>query len=100
MSKDCASEKLTPRRTRAAPSRRLAASRKFSVPSTSSAPHRPQLEQRLAAAAIAPAGSERSRSAGVMGSNGTSDPPPSDADHSPAARRGWEDEMPDDIHQR
>src|SRR4051812_8294231 len=61
MSKDCASEKLTPRRTRAAPSRRLAPSRKFSVPRTSSAPHRPQLEQRLAAAAMAPSGSVRSR---------------------------------------
>src|SRR3954465_9052286 len=61
MSKDCASEKLTPRRTRAAPSRRLAPSRKFSVPRTSSAPHRPQLEQRSAAAAMAPSGSVRSR---------------------------------------
>ena len=35
-SKDWASEKLAPRRTRAAPSARLPASRKFSVPSTSS----------------------------------------------------------------
>src|SRR3954467_15281366 len=61
MSKDWAREKLTPRRTRSAPSRRLASSRKFSVPRTSSAPHRPQLEQRLAAAAMAPSGSVRSR---------------------------------------
>ena len=60
VSKDCDSEKLAPRRTRAAPSRRLASSRKFSVPRTSSAPQRPQFEQRLAAAAMAPSGSLRS----------------------------------------
>ena len=64
---DCASEKLAPRRTSAAPSRRLASSRKFSVPSTSSAPQRPQLEQRLAAAAIAPSGSRAVRAAGMSG---------------------------------
>src|ERR671913_1077485 len=64
MSKDCESEKLTPRRTSDAPSTRLASSRKFSVPSTSSAPHRPQLEQRFAAAAMAPSGSVRSRLSG------------------------------------
>ncbi len=56
-----ASEKFAPRRTRAAPSRRLAPCRKFSVPSTSSAPQRPQLEHRFAAAAIARSGSRRSR---------------------------------------
>src|SRR3954465_7127486 len=99
MSKRWAREKLAPRRTQAAPSRRLASSRKFSVPRTSSLPQRPQLEQRLAAAAIAPAGSAGSRSAGVMALNGTSDPPRSDADHSPAAPKGWEEEMSDDTHQ-
>src|SRR3954452_11476997 len=62
MSKLCAREKLTPRRTRAAPWTRLSSVRKFSVPRTSSAPQRPQLEQRLAAAAIAPSGSVRSSS--------------------------------------
>src|SRR4051812_41948485 len=61
VSNDCASEKLAPRRTSAAPSRRLASSRKFIVPRTSSAPHRPQLEQRLAAAAMALSGSRGSR---------------------------------------
>ena len=60
VSNGCAREKLAPRRTSAAPSRRLASSRKFSVPSTSSAPQRPRLEQRLAAAAIAPSGSRGS----------------------------------------
>src|SRR3954452_13314316 len=60
MSKDCAREKLTPRRTSAAPSTRLASSRKFMVPRTSSAPQRPQWEQRLAAAAMAPSGSRGS----------------------------------------
>src|SRR3954453_4451067 len=60
MSNDCASEKLAPRRTSAAPSRRLASSRKLRVPMTSSAPQRPQLEQRLAAAAMALSGSLRS----------------------------------------
>src|SRR3954469_22274749 len=60
VSNDCASEKLAPRRTSAAPSRRLASSRKLRVPMTSSAPQRPQLEQRLAAAAMALSGSLRS----------------------------------------
>ncbi len=57
MSNRCDSEKLTPRRMSAAPSRRLASSRKFSVPSTSSSPQRPQLEYRLAASAMAPSAS-------------------------------------------
>src|SRR3954462_13444121 len=60
VSNDCESEKLAPRRISAAPSRRLASSRKFIVPRTSSAPQRPQFEQRLAAAAIALSGSLRS----------------------------------------
>ena len=54
------------RRRRGGPARRprarLASSRKFRVPRTSSAPQRPQLETRSAAAAIAPSGSDRSRS--------------------------------------
>src|SRR3954452_18325569 len=65
MSKDCDSEKLTPRRTRAAPSTRFASSRKFSVPRASWGPQRPQLEQRLAAAAMAASGLLRSRGASV-----------------------------------
>src|SRR3954469_5671189 len=60
VSNDCDSEKLAPRRISAAPSRRFASSRKFIVPRTSSAPQRPQFEQRLAAAAIALSGSLRS----------------------------------------
>src|SRR4051794_26030805 len=60
VSNDCDSEKLAPRRISAAPSRRFASSRKFIVPRTSSAPRRPQFEQRLAAAAIALSGSLRS----------------------------------------
>src|SRR3954471_25044538 len=60
VSNDCESEKLAPRRMSAAPSRRFASSRKFIVPRTSSAPQRPQFEQRLAAAAIALSGSLRS----------------------------------------
>src|SRR3712207_4842848 len=63
----CDSEKAAPRRTSAAPSRRFASSRKFSVPSTSSAPQRPQLETRFAAAAMAPSGARRSSGSGVGG---------------------------------
>src|SRR4051812_21333840 len=59
-------ENAAPRRTRPAPSRRLASSRKFSVPRTSSAPQRPQLETRFAAAAMAPSGSVRSRADGSV----------------------------------
>src|SRR5918997_1900280 len=90
MSKDCDSEKLTPRRTSAAPSRRLASSRKFSVPSTSSAPHRPQFEQRFAAAAMAPSGSVRSSRSGVSCM-------PSTVGQPTGVR---EERMPDDRHQR
>src|SRR3954447_14619573 len=60
VSNGCDSVSLAPRRTRAAPSRRLASSRKLRVPMTSSAPQRPQLEQRLATAAMALSGSLRS----------------------------------------
>src|SRR3954452_21252033 len=94
MSKLWDSEKLAPRRTRAAPSTRLASSRKFSVPSTSSVPHRPQLEQRLAAAAMAPSGSVRSSSTDIWFLSG------SDADHSRPVRSSGEDEMSDDRHHR
>src|SRR4051794_34997146 len=90
MSKDCDSEKLTPRRTRAAPSTRLASSRKFSVPRTSSAPQRPQLEQRFAAAAMAPSGSRGSRRSRECGTLWTV--------VQPTGVR--EDEMSDDSHQR
>src|SRR3712207_4924913 len=90
MSKDCDSEKLAPRRTSAAPSRRLASSRKFSVPTTSSAPHRPQFEQRLAAAAMAPSGSVRSSGSGVTCMVTTV--------VQPTGVR--EDEMSDDAHHR
>ena len=65
-------EARRPRRTSAAPSTRLASSRKFSVPRTSSAPQRPQLEQRLAAAAMAPSGSLRS--SGHVGSSVSDSP--------------------------
>ena len=89
MSNDCESEKVAPRRTRAAPSTRLASSRKFSVPRTSSAPQRPQLEQRLAAAAMAPSGSLRSRRSGNSCTGSTVVQP----------TRVREDEMSDDGHQ-
>src|SRR4051812_29180937 len=96
MSKLCDSEKLTPRRTSPAPCTRLSAVRKFSVPSTSSAPQRPQLEQRFAAAAMAPSGSVRSSWSG----SGTSVPPRSDVHHTRALRTGGEEEMSDDRHHR
>src|SRR3712207_5271392 len=97
MSKDCDSEKLTPRRTSRAPSTRLSSVRKLSVPSTSSPPQRPQLEQRLAAAAIAPSGSVRS--SGLGSCVGTGVLLGSDADHSRPARRRGEEQMSDDGHQ-
>src|SRR5829696_5205880 len=64
MSNDWERENVAPRWTRAAPSTRLASSRKFSVPRTSSTPQRPQFEHRFAAAAMALSGSLRSRRSG------------------------------------
>ena len=64
---DWASEKLAPAADQGgALARAWPSSRKFSVPSTSSSPQRPQLEQRFAAAAMAPSGSRAVERSGVM----------------------------------